>query len=464
MKYIFSLPPDSLLRLVIGTWLLLVGWIVSTPSLAAVVPDNIVYNAVTREYEPALSNSLTIRRGQSFRVTIKNLNPLYRLKTTQEQIIVSYLSSIPLAFSREKGSLPGLIDKCDLSEFTKKLIETEKTTNKLLANFVQVRAWAGTTALDEQKTKNALTEFTKDFSPVLPIAGTGKISVPDLETATSLWADLLSRLTTTATEQAKVIKANKCGKDVQQGSDQLVQRAQQLQARFNTVATSEDLARLALYWTILRDVSYEQQSGPVQVQGDRVLLTVDVAKRDDFTELPPPQWDVLALTVHAVGFITMDISAGLLLNGLRDRSYSLRDSIVNVRDTLRVSTRYKRVQENKSAGLRPGLVSLLHVRYKVAPDFSTGPSFGLTVTDTKSVLQYHAGWSFLFGDRQRIVLTAGWSGGEVRRIREDFTIGGRVPANMTEVPTRMIRDNSLMIAVTYNITSTLTKLVQTADK
>lgn len=393
----------------------------------------ISYDALKEEYV-GLPPKLTIPRGSFYQVQVGNLNPLYRLRTIQQQIIITYATPNPLALVKFSKS----------DSFQDSLTYASTLVQKLSNDFAQLESWANTTALDEATTKQALQAAEAHFIPLISAVG-ASLTAAELQAAVVLLTQRLDALVSRAKSRATT-----------SSSPELTQ-ALEIQARFAAAVSNKNLPR---YWVILREAPYTQTAAPVQVMGDRVLLTIDVVKRDDFPELAPPQWEPLVLTIHATHFFTMDVSAGLLLNGLRDKTYSLRDEVVTVNDTVRATSRFKTIQEHSGGGPRPALASLLNVRYKWAPDLSYGLSVGVAATDAKTILQYHAGGSVLFGDRQRIVLTAGLSWGQVRRLREDFTVGQRVPATQTDVPTRTLRDRTFMVALTYNISSTLTKLVQ----
>lgn len=435
----------------------------------------LTYDMVQRKFTglgaPSSLLDVRVKRGQSITFRVRSLNPLYRLKATFTPLDLAYSikdinALLPGNTSPDKTKLTKVEATTEVSKLISEGARAIANAEGCISSFDQVRSLSRLVALDSATTVNKLN--TLAF----------KIDISEQDAATKNYS--ASDLVYGFQQQQKAIVV------VQQSAKQLQKRFPHDVSSADTIRLHELLDKLNFtaqqadkfsqgdefleipkYWMVMRTNSYTSAAldTPLQVIGDQVLVKLEVVKRPDFSlqssKLPTPDFSGIVFTIQVVRGLYMDLSAGLVFNSLFDHNYSLEPTTITRHDTVLFDKRHKTVRETAISTFKPGLVTLLHMRYKFNPELSGGLSGGVSlVADNKSIAQYHTGLSLMIGKRQRIVVTGGWSWGYVRRAAAGYTPDSFVPSSVMEVPAVPQYERSGMVSLTYNFTSAL-KPVQT---
>lgn len=426
--------------------------------------DVLVYDLVTRRFKG--ENGVLDVRGEAGHtqfIRVTSLNPLYRLKATYTTLIWEY--GTPKAFLG--NTLEGLVDGdlagkstakatvAELEEFGRQATSALTLALAYRAGLEQVKSFSRQVALDSATTVNALKSAAAKVG-IVPPAGQ-PVAAASLLDGFRSDSVALADLETTGLRYASNL-APKIAPAALRLFKQQLDSVHFLLTDLRALAKETEFRQYPVYWVVMMQGSYhsDTRNNPLLLSGDQVRVKLDIIKRPEFQQLPPPDFTPLSFTIQVVHGLSMDFSAGLVFNRLYDNKYALEPGTVARHDTVLFDQRFKTVRETSGNGFKPGLATLLHVRFKTAPGFSIGLSGGATlVADAKSIVQYHAGPSVMIGKQQRIVLTLGRSWGYVNRAAPGYEEAKRLPFTVSEVPTYQQFAGSWMVGLTYNLSGKL---------
>lgn len=107
-------------------------------------------------------------------------------------------------------------------------------------------------------------------------------------------------------------------------------------------------------------------------------------------------------------------------------------------------------KNNNKSRIAPAVGAVLHFYYKRPSLLSWGGAFGLSVNN-KTNLNYHGGISVLFGEEQRIILSAGATLANVELLSDEYTEGGKISKSITTLPTDKFYRWGTFISLTCNL-------------
>jgi hypothetical protein len=178
----------------------------------------------------------------------------------------------------------------------------------------------------------------------------------------------------------------------------------------------------------LDETRFTVASAPMLAQGEAFPIRVSVTPRDD---LPPgaslayelPEREVANLLVG--GGFTVGASAGVTFSSPVDGEYGTITDPSSGDEIL--------VRKGDEAAFTVGVDVMAHVYQRKPGDVNHAIALGLGANQGGG-LQFLLGYGVMLGRRQRIVISAGGIGSEVRRLADGFEEGDVLPAG-TPIPT-----------------------------
>lgn len=431
--------------------------------------DSLTYDLKSRRFKEQ-EGILEVRgiAGHLMYIKVTSLNPLYRLKATYTTLVIDYgtpndfLIGNPVKYIKSRPPGATTVPKttqADVEAFMEQAQKSLDLARAYRASFEQVRGLSRQVVLDSTTTVQALYRAVRAVK--LNSAGLVPADILDGFRETR---NVLTQQQATGTALQTKLDPNNINPEIEPAVlsrfKLSLQAVEDLGGDLDSLAAKDEFRSFPAYWVAMmsRKYSSDTRNNPLLLSGDQVLVKLDVVRRSEFDKLPAADFSPLAFTIQVVRGLHVDFSAGLVFNRLQDYTYSLESGTRLKNDTVAFDQRYKTVRETGSDSYKPGLATLLHVRFKVAPGFSIGLSGGTTlVADAKSIVQYHVGPSLLLGKQQRMVLTAGKSWGYVARAAPGYTDGQRLPYAATAVPTQPRFLSSFMVGLTYNLSGKLKK-------
>lgn len=151
------------------------------------------------------------------------------------------------------------------------------------------------------------------------------------------------------------------------------------------------------------------------------------------------------LTGHVTGF-KINFSTGIfgiLGKDVFDQSYKLQaiegDTINNM------------IIKNKNKTcILPAIGALMHFYYQGKTNFNLGGALGISVNNETN-LNYHGGLSALFGQEQRIIISAGATLAKVQLLSNDYEENELIPKTITTVPLNDFYRWGGFVSITYNL-------------
>ncbi|WP_153796799.1 hypothetical protein [Foetidibacter luteolus] len=336
----------------------------------------------------------------------------------------------------------------DLADKIRQEIESKMNDMKVIASSIdaQFANWLAT-SLDEYradidplkdnvgKYKSELAELQEELKPLKP----GKIRTAKLE-------EIRSKEKEIRDEEVKI-------------ENKKEDRTNAVKEMTDNIATAKSLiAEIKKFneegkgYTLVEDIkkinpaSYEYYTEEVKMTKDEVKFDIS-AKSEALLTCPVPNEQKFTVKLRTEGGIKLDFSTGLFFN-FGNREFHGEEYFYETVDESHVRIRAK------DPGSRIGLAlgALMHIYKRSSAGFKVGGAVGASVT-TDAGVNFHAGPSFILGDKERFCLSFGLTMREMKILDRQYYPDVEYETKAMPEEVSMIRKFPLFgsfVSFTYN--------------
>lgn len=209
----------------------------------------------------------------------------------------------------------------------------------------------------------------------------------------------------------------------------------------------------------MKSLPYEIWTLPVQAGNHDVLrFTMQIGEQGKPTVKR-------TYDVNLFGGFKADFSSGLIFTGLHDAAYVLRTEMpanTNLSgggaSALPDTAAVNRIESQKTGTFDVGLGVMGHFYWRTAWFMTPAISLG-AMTTSNSDIRYFGGVSLMFGQEQRLVLSAGIAAGAVNRLAAPYALGDPF-VGPGPVPTVSVNKMKGFLGITYNLKARNTDVVK----
>jgi hypothetical protein len=233
-----------------------------------------------------------------------------------------------------------------------------------------------------------------------------------------------------------------------EGSNDVINDIKVMYAKIQEINQSGFVQTLVMSYRKINPSNWEYISPSIKAEKDILKIKMNIEPKEATIFSSNYSQFNGEYTGKVYGF-KVNFSTGLfalLGDSLFDHSYKL--------DTLEGDTQNNIIVKNKNHRfIQPAVGALMHFYNKKPGDFSWGGNFGFSVSG-QTRLNYPGGFSFLFGEEQRIILNIGATLTQVKDISNEYTKSQKLPrGKITTIPTDNFYRAGGFFAVTYNLSN-----------
>ncbi len=226
-------------------------------------------------------------------------------------------------------------------------------------------------------------------------------------------------------------------------TEENVKRSEALMTMISTGDFQSSITNLYLKYVELEEHPFEYNF-MTQGQDDEMDLKIQLFQKDSTGEVK-----VGALPIKERK-INVAVAGGIKINasvGLGFSQYFKTPQLYFVQqDTIR--------SEDGDQFL-PMVTTMLHFYPQTIGSVSAGGAFGVgfPITGENKSLAFFLGPTLIFGKQQRIILSGGMMGGQVKRLSKGFKAGDYFPDSGGDIPTKNAYDLGYFLSITFNLNS-----------
>ena len=206
---------------------------------------------------------------------------------------------------------------------------------------------------------------------------------------------------------------------------------------------------------------FEYTSPSTEVYGDKVNVTITFTPKESLKD--SSFYKSLFLETYTFSYpivkgFRVSFSAGFFSSRLTNHRYTLKDNYGFKPASGFDTTAYKSVISENNDKWALGANALMHVTYKFTKNWEAGIHLGLgTPLQTDYNINYLAGFSVLYGYKQRVGFNIGLAGGQIDVLSNSVNIDRKYdPATSSVATTKKFVADRLQISITYNLSDAFT--------